>query len=287
MGFFSKLFGQSAGHKQLSKREFTEQLAQEVQQTVPDARVEVKDADDDAEISIHITYPNAESNIVYPDNLYASYSQGRADYESYKQNILNNIYDYYYGEEETATLMPNIKHTDWVAEVERVAATQGKDDAPPQRLVTFPFAGDLVTVLALDYPNKMGYVFEADLAEHTPDGSKDTALHMALENLRAYSEHVSVETVDDTWHRVSLDQTYDASLVLILDTILPQLALSAEPVLALISRDQFIVVDGNASRDLEVLQQFAAEQVKQVPHALSAHLYRYRDGRISVYEALQ
>ena len=285
MGFFSKLFGQAADNKQ-SKREFTEQLAQEIQQTVPDARVEVRDADDDAEISIHIEYPNAETNIVYPDNLYASYSQEREDFAAYKQNILNNIYDYYYGEEEVATLMPNIKHIDWVEEVERVAA-QGKDDTPPQRLVTFPFAGDLVTVLALDYPNKMAYVFETDLAEHTPDGSKDTALQMALDNLRAYTEHISVETLEDTWHRISLDQTYDASLALILADILPQLALTAEPVLALIARDQFIVVDGNATRDIEVLQQYAAEQVRQVPHALSAHLYRYRDGHISVDESLQ
>ena len=106
MGFLSKLFGKT--NHQLTKREFTEQLAQELQQAVPDTQVRVVDADKDDEISIHIEHENSQANIVYPDNLYASYVQERPDFAAYKQNIINNVYDVYYGEEESATLLPNI-----------------------------------------------------------------------------------------------------------------------------------------------------------------------------------
>ena len=47
MGFLSKLFGQDNSKRKLSKREFTEQLAQELQQAVPDTQVRVVDADKD------------------------------------------------------------------------------------------------------------------------------------------------------------------------------------------------------------------------------------------------
>ena len=286
MGFLSKLFGQDNSKRKLSKREFTEQLAQELQQAVPDTQVRVVDADKDDEISIHIEHENSQANIVYPDNLYASYVQERPDFEAYKQNVISNVYDVYYGEEENATLLPNIKHINWVQEIEQVSA-QAQSDAPPNRLVTFPFAGDLVVVIAMDYPSKMAYLFEADLPDYTSDGSKDTALQQALDNLRAHKEDIEVTSFGNTWQRIGLDQTYDAGLVLLWEEIAPQLELGSAPVLALIARDQFIVVDGNSPDDIAALQRYAAEEIQETPYALSAQLYCYRNGRIGLYESLQ
>ena len=285
MGFFSKLFGQKSAERKLSKREFTEQLAQEIQQSIPDILVKVMDADNDDEISIHIEHPNSQSNIVYPDNLYASYLQEREDFAAYKQNIIYNIHDMYFGEEESPTLIPNIKHIDWVKEIEKVSSQSTSDE--PAKLVTFPFAGDLVIVIAMDYTSKMTYLFESDLPNYTPDGNKDTALQLARDNLRAHSEHVEIEPIQNTWQLIRFDQTYDASWVLLFEEIAPKLNLVGEPVLALISRDRFIVADSNVPEDVVALKQFATEQISQVPHALSAHLYHYQNGHIRLYEALQ
>ena len=271
MGFLSKLFGKT-NHK-LTKREFTEQLAQELQQAIPNTHVRIVDADNDEEISIHIDHDERETNIVYPDNLYASYVQERPDFAAYKQNIINNVYDVYYGEEESATLLPNIKHIQWVKDIEEVSnQAQTAPDTPPSRLVTFPFSGDLVRVIAMDYPSKLAYLFDSDLPEHTPDGSKDTALSMAMENLRTALDQVEITALGNSLHRIGLDQTYDASLVLLWEDIMPQLSFVGEPVLALIARDQFIVADGNVPEDIAKLKHYAAEQVQASPHALSAQL---------------
>ena len=286
MGFLSKLFGKT-NHK-LTKREFTEQLAQELQQAIPNTHVRIVDADNDEEISIHIDHDERETNIVYPDNLYASYVQERPDFAAYKQNIINNVYDVYYGEEESATLLPNIKHIQWVKDIEEVSnQAQTDPNTPPSRLVTFPFVGDLVRVIAMDYPSKLAYLFDSDLPEHTPDGSKDTALSMAMENLRTALDQVEITALGNSLHRIGLDQTYDASLVLLWEDIMPQLSFVGEPVLALIARDQFIVADGNVPEDIASLKHYAAEQVQASPHALSAQLYVYRNGRIGLYESLQ
>ena len=75
--------------------------------------------------------------------------------------------------------------------------------------------------------------------------------------------------------------------MLLFEEIAPKLNLVGEPVLALISRDRFIVADSNVPEDVATLKQFAAEQTSQVPHALSAHLYHYQNGHIRLYEALQ
>ena len=286
MGFLSKLFGKT-NHK-LTKREFTKQLAQELQQAIPNTHVRIVDADNDEEISIHIDHDERETNIVYPDNLYASYVQERPDFAAYKQNIINNVYDVYYGEEESATLLPNIKHIQWVKDIEEVTnQAQTDPNTPPSRLVTFPFVGDLVRVVAMDYPSKLAYLFDRDLPEHTPDGSKDTALSMAMENLRTALDQVEITALGNSLHRIGLDQTYDASLVLLWEDIMPQLSFVGEPVLALIARDQFIVADGNVPEDIAKLKHYAAEQVQASPHALSAQLYAYRNGRIGLYESLQ
>ena len=194
----------------------------------------------------------------------------------------------YYGEEESATLLPNIKHIQWVKDIEEVTnQAQTDPNTPPSRLVTFPFVGDLVRVIAMDYPSKLAYLFDSDLPEHTSDGSKDTALSMAMENLRTALDQVEITALGNSLHRIGLDQTYDASLVLLWEDIMPQLSFVGEPVLALIARDQFIVADGNVPEDIASLKHYAAEQVQASPHALSAQLYVYRNGRIGLYESLQ
>ena len=142
-------------------------------------------------------------------------------------------------------------------------------------------------MIAMDYASKMTYLFESDLPNYTPDGNKDTALQLAQDNLRAHSEHVEIEPIHNAWQQIRFDQTYDASWVLLFEEIAPKLNLVGEPVLALISRDRFIVADSNVPEDVAALKQFAAEQISQVPHALSAHLYHYQNGHIRLYEALQ
>ena len=142
-------------------------------------------------------------------------------------------------------------------------------------------------MIAMDYASKMTYLFESDLPNHTPDGNKDTALQLARDNLRAHSEHVEIAPIHNTWQQIRFDQTYDASWAVLFDEILPKLNLVGEPILALISRDRFLVADSNAPEDIADLKQFAAEQISQAPHALSAQLYHYQNGHIRLYEALQ
>ncbi|UYZ84769.1 hypothetical protein MTZ49_04170 [Entomomonas sp. E2T0] len=285
MGFFSKLFGKTNSPAKLSKKELTEDLVKQLKHANPDINATILDADNPDKISVSIERPEGEPIIFYPDNLYYAYLQGNEDFDAYKNNIIQNICDIFHAVNEEPILLPAIKPISWLDEIYR-AIRQADPNAEKDPLVYLPLAGDLIIVFALDMSTRMSYLYQSQLTEYSANNDLQAIYQQALENFKSKLDHIEIHT-SDIGSTLCLDGNYDASLVLMLDQLLPSLELKGEPIIAIIARNQLIIADSNNPEQVSMLNQYAKQQIQEAPYALSAELFCLKDNKLSLYNSLQ
>ena len=113
----------------------------------------------------------------------------------------------------------------------------------------------------------------------------EAALHdKAIANLRQYAmSRIEAEAYDGGIHRLVLDGFLDAALLLILPQIIDTSDFPHGIITAVPARDALIYCDANDPDAIRILQEIAQDLFAAAPYAVSAHLYRLKDGELSEY----
>ena len=181
-------------------------------------------------------------------------------------------------------VFPVIKNGLWLEHLRQ--ATQVAGTEPEESVIYRPIAGDLVLLYMLDTGEAMRSLSREDaVAAGLAD---DAALHhTALANLRQYMQgKIQIEHVEESsLTQVLLDSDYDASLILILNEILPSdPVLPANPVLAIPARNVLILCNPSDERAIATLKVAAAQIAEEGPYTISTLLYQYHNGEISLFQ---
>jgi len=97
---------------------------------------------------------------------------------------------------------------------------------------------------------------------------------------------IQIEHVEESsLTQILLDSDYDASLILLLNEILPSdPVLPANPVLAIPARNVLILCNPSDERAIATLKVAAAQIAEEAPYTISTLLYQYHNGEISLFQ---
>ena len=278
MSFFSRLFGREP--KTMDWRQFIQHFAEHIR----------RDCAVDAQIewgkSLEDTVLQVGEGRLYLGNHYARYLQAPADLDAIlaantavvRQMMAERP------QARAAQVFPVIKNGLWLEHLRQ--ATQVAGTEPEESVIYRPIAGDLVLLYMLDTGEAMRSLSREDaVAAGLAD---DAALHhTALANLRQYMQgKIQIEHVEESsLTQVLLDSDYDASLILILNEILPSdPVLPANPVLAIPARNVLILCNPSDERAIATLKVAAAQIAEEAPYTISTLLYQYHNGEISLFQ---
>ncbi|MBZ4191897.1 hypothetical protein [Niabella beijingensis] len=180
---------------------------------------------------------------------------------------------------EKAHILPVIKSLQWLDTVRKQYESAGGTAAEAAvRFALQPLGDDLIVVYVNDTPGGMSYLSPAEISEA---GFPDAAgLHQAaLQNLRAKLKEAVFEGGGGRY-AIRLDNNYDASLVLLLDEILPSIRINGNPVVALPSRDELMICGDQDTESVESLQDIAGQIYAVNAYTISKKLYAWDQGTL-------
>ena len=181
---------------------------------------------------------------------------------------------------DASQIFPNIKAEAWL---EAAKAMRREGGADPDEILSQPLAGDIHLVYMLDTGNAFRDMHRSELGELGI--ADEAALHdKAIANLRQYAmSRIEAEAYDGGIHRLVLDGFLDAALLLILPQIIDTSDFPHGIITAVPARDALIYCDANDPDAIRILQEIAQDLFAAAPYAVSAHLYRLKDGELSEY----
>ena len=278
MSFFSKLFGREP--KTMDWRQFIQHFAERIRRDcAADVQIEWGESLEDTVLQV------GEGRL-YLGNHYARYLQSPADLDALLA-ANTAVVRQMMAERPPARaeqVFPVIKNGLWLEQLRQ--ATQVSGTEPEESVIYRPIAGDLVLLYMLDTGEAMRSLSREDaVAAGLAD---DAALHhTALANLRQYMQgKIQIEHVEESsLTQILLDSDYDASLILLLNEILPSdPVLPANPVLAIPARNVLILCNPSNKRAIATLKVAAAQIAEEAPYTISTLLYQYHNGEISLFQ---
>ena len=278
MSFFSKLFGREP--KTMDWRQFIQHFAERIRRDcAADVQIEWGESLEDTVLQV------GEGRL-YLGNHYARYLQSPADLDALL-SANTAVVRQMMAERPPARaeqVFPVIKNGLWLEQLRQ--ATQVSGTEPEESVIYRPIAGDLVLLYMLDTGEAMRSLSREDaVAAGLAD---DAALHYtALANLRQYmQDKIQIEHVEESsLTQILLDSDYDASLILLLNEILPiDPVLPANPVLAIPARNVLILCNPSDERAIATLKVTAAQIAEEAPYTISTLLYQYHNGEISLFQ---
>jgi len=225
---------------------------------------------------------------IFLDNGYAAYREQPLALEAIVQRQLAALRELLAPPRER-TILAMIRSAEYVTAVQQQLAQAGHGERPLP-LVYRPLTADLMVFLVFDSADGIQML--------TPDDAADAQMaeldlyRLALRNLAAHvaTQQLRVQQIDTggtgVVYGLGLDQTYEAS-VLLLDDFWksPGFAVAGEIVAFVPTRDRVLVT---GSADFEGLRSAAAltqTWYEEGGYAISPHAYVYRDGRWQRYSA--
>lgn len=282
MGFLSKFWGKENNKPELSKKELTQDFIIRLREHMPTIKASISNADDPEEISVMIERENADPITFYPDNLYHAYLHDQKNFEQYRSNIIQNILKLSQSTEETEiTLLPAIKSIDWINKVNDMTQSPTSNNS----LVYLPLAGQLVITLALDMGTQMSFLTQDQLVNYSANHNIEEVYQEALLNFKDSIKSIELNKTN-IGYMAKLDDNYEASLVLLIDDLLPSITLEGEPIIAIIARNQLFIADSQNQQQIQDLQQYAKNQMSQASYPLCSELFCLKDGKLAPYQAI-
>ena len=273
MSFFSKLFGRAP--KTMDWRQFIQHFAEHIRRDCAvDAQIEWGESLEDTVLQV------GEGKL-YLGNHYARYLQSPADLDvllAANAAMVRQIM----AERPPARaeqLFPVIQNGLWLEHLRQMTQVSGTE--PEESVIYRPIAGDLVLLYMLDTGEAMRSFSREDAVAA---GLADDA---ALANLRQYMQgKIQIEHIEESsLTQILLDSNYDASLILLLNEILPSdPVLPANPVLAIPARNVLILCNPSDERAIATLKVAAAQIAEEGPYTISTLLYQYHNGEISLFQ---
>lgn len=181
---------------------------------------------------------------------------------------------------DASKIFPNVKAEAWLEAAKTMRREGGAD---PDEILSQPLAGDIHLVYMLDAGNAFRDMHRSELDELGI--ADEVALHdTAFTNLRQYAaSRIEAEAYDGGIHRLVLDGFLDAALLLILPQIIDSADFPHGIIAAVPARDALIYCDVCDHDAIRILQKIAQDLFAAAPYAVSAHLYRLKDGELSEY----
>jgi uncharacterized protein YtpQ (UPF0354 family) len=178
-------------------------------------------------------------------------------------------------------ILPVVKPAGWLQQVKTQLQTAGASaEEIANRFVTQPLADDLIVVYVNDTEQSMSYLGSDDMKEVGLNSISE--LHaIALQNLRSKMEAAAFEGGGGRY-AVRLDDNYDASLVLLMEDILPRININGTPVIALPSRAELMICGHLDAESVSSLSEIAAEIYNVNAYAIAPHLYTWENGQLAV-----
>lgn len=171
-------------------------------------------------------------------------------------------------------MLPAFKNMDWISNIQNM--TEGR------KAVYKLICADIALVFALDSTDQIRYLMEDEVEAQ----SDEELLAQALENFaQRLNEHSTQAEQTDMGIILHLDNNYDASLLLLHQQWLPDLALQGEPVIGLFARDLLVIADSANPHQLEAIKLFAEQKFAELSYCISPHLLTIKDGNITLYRS--
>ncbi|MDJ0911769.1 MAG: DUF1444 family protein [Woeseiaceae bacterium] len=261
----------AADQHELTAETFTEEFVRALAAEQPEGGFEVV-----APLEIVIGDGETEGGRINLHNLYRNASDDPAERAGQISTYISAILS-----EPTETLssadlpniLPVIRDSAFVAQ-----ATLNRDDPT----VNEPLVADLSVLYVLDFPDRVQFLMESNLAELDLDLEEIRAL--AVSNLSAKSDDYIVHTMEQIYF-LELDGMYESS-ALLLDEFWTDVEsnIGAEPVVAIPTRDIVIFAPANDPLGIELVRMVAEQIEEDTGYPVSKTLLIRRDGGWAKYQ---
>ncbi|MFC4279012.1 DUF1444 family protein [Achromobacter aloeverae] len=279
MTFFSRIFAARQA-RPLDVAGFAKAYASAAQARYPGADVKIDEAATAAGVKVHWTMPDGMQVNQFLGNAYAAYQRSPADIDAIIAAHLDAAPT---GDEAApatrrANILPLVKTTMWLATSLKQLDAAGIENK--QAFITEPLTDELLVAFVEDKPDAMSYVAPGEL--EGLELTREALMPLALENLRRQLPALTVEGQDGRYG-VRADGNYDASFVFLAQEWRDRVDIDGEPVIALPARDELLVCGSNDADSVRSLRDMAARIMAQSAYGLSAQLFTWKDGQLSVF----
>jgi uncharacterized protein YtpQ (UPF0354 family) len=238
---------------------------------------------------LHVRCTTQDGNFdLFLDNGYAAYREQPMALEAVVRRQLAALHELLAPPSER-TILAMIKPADYVSAV-RQQLDQVGHDGKSLPLVYRPLNDDLVVVLAFDSAAGIQMLTPDDAA--AAEMSELDLYRLALRNLAAHvaAQQLRVQRLDAgstaAVYGLGLDQTYEASVLLLDDYWkAPGFAVAGEIVAFVPTRDRVLVTGSADAEGLRVAAALTQTWYAEGGYAISPHGYVYRAGRWERYSA--
>jgi uncharacterized protein YtpQ (UPF0354 family) len=279
MSFLQQLLS-SKRQSVMSAGDFAQAYAKSAEQRYPGARVQVEEADAVGGIEVLWNLSDGSQVNQHLGNAYQAYAKNPTALDAILAMHLDSSPACHLTDasERRANILPLVKSRVWLnANIKQIRAA-GIDN--PEPFTTEALADDLLVVYVEDRPDAMRYLTGADLeALEVP---RERVRSIAVQNLKRFVPQITIEGKDGRYG-VRLEGNYDASLIFIPEAWRNRIDIEGELIMAVPARDELLVCGSADDSDVRDLRHMAAQIMARTQHGLSAQLYTWRDGLLTVY----
>jgi uncharacterized protein YtpQ (UPF0354 family) len=280
MSFLYRLLAKRQATRFLTVHDFARAYARAAEARFEGAKVTIDDAATAAGTKLRWTMPSGMEVNQFLGNAYAAYEQSPKDLDAI---IAAHLDAAPAGDEQDAAtrranILPVVKTAMWLSASMKQLESAGMPNNNP--FLTEPLTSELILVYVEDKPDAMSYVSEIDL--QALEVQRESLRALSLENLRRLVPDINVEGTNGRYG-VRLDGNYDASMVFLADEWRNRVEIDGDPVIAIPAREELLVCGSNDPDGIASLRNMAAQIMAQSPYGLSAQLYTWRDGALTVF----
>ena len=180
-------------------------------------------------------------------------------------------------------ILPQIKSAGWLQELQKQLAERQPEKELKDLITAQPYLADLFICYVYECPAGLRYLSQAE-SEALGYGNPLLLRTRAIKNLRKRKHRSKLYRLEGGAYSLVLDGVYDASLLLIIDEILPPGWLHSA-IFAAPSRGELLFAKDDSPTNLQELQTLVNEVSTKTAHPVSPHLYRWQDGQLHLYRA--
>lgn len=239
--------------------------------------------------SLQVRCPNINGDYlnIFLANSYAQYTAAPTALETIIKEQLAAL-DALAEAQDERTILPVLKPTEYVATVQQQLAQAGHGEQPFP-LVYKPINADLAVFLVFDSAAGMQMITHADLVELNM--TQADLYSLAVQNLKAYvkSQTLKVERLAETGtakvYVVTLDQTYEASLLLLDDLWNAPIVAVVGSIVAFVPARNVVVVTGaDDAEGVRIAAHLANKWFSELSYSISPSGYVYHAGSWERYQ---
>ncbi len=260
----------------ISKQEFTNECVAAFKQARPNAKISQVE-----ELTLRTADSEGNEQTVFLDNCYAEYCRAPAQKTATIARYVSSAVELepFKAKIDPARIVPVIKDAGWLAEVN--ASTRGSRGKAMESL-SEPLNGELAIFYAEDSPKNIRYLDPKSLLECGIP--RDQLRPRGISNLRTILPKVEVHGSNGLY-MLTAGGDYEASLLLLDDLWSGgKLSVKGDCVIAIPSRDLFLVTGSDDEPALTKMRELVRKSVEANSYRITSDLFVYKDGRFTKFD---